>query len=189
MQRNKKIVVAVVAVAASLIVLFLAVALLDLMSYTATGSETLEPEGTPVGMAMVVYSPGLSGQAEGAAKEMAQALQSQGYLVKLAGVRSGTASNITGYDILIAGGPMYGGKVSGSIDAYLGDIEWHEGLRLGVFSTTGGTDHNEGMLDSLTDQVASLTEDAPPHPDPVVRLILTVDVEEDCAKMVDDLLA
>ena len=79
-----------------MIVLFLTVALLDLMSYTATESETLEPEGTPVGKAMVVYSPGLSGQAKQAAKEMAQALQSQGYLVELAGVRSGAASNISG---------------------------------------------------------------------------------------------
>ncbi len=174
---------------ASLIVLFLAVALLDLMSYTATGSETLEPEGTPVGKAMVVYSPGLSGQAKQAAKEMAEALRSEGYLVELAGVRSGAASNLTGYDVLIAGGPMYGGKVSSSIDEYLGDVEWHDGLRLGVFSTTGGSEHDEGAYDSLSDQVASLTKDAPPHPDPVVRLILTVNVEEDCAQMVNEILA
>ncbi len=189
MDRKKKIVLAVVAVAALLIVLFLAVALLDLMSYTATGSETLQPEGTPVGKAMVVYSPGLSGQAEQAAKEMAQALQSQGYLVKLAGVRSDAASDISDYDVLIAGGPMYGGRVSSSVDAYLGDMEWHDGLRLGVFSTTGGSEHDEKAYDSLGDQVASLTKDAPPHPDPVVRLILTVNVEEDCAQMVDAILA
>lgn len=188
MDRKKKIVVAVIAVVVSLIVLFLAVALLDLMSYTATGSETLEPEGTPVGKALVVYSPGLSGQAKQAAKEMAQALQSQGYLVNLAGVRSGAASNITGYDVLIAGGPMYGGKVSSSIAEYLDNMEWHDGLRLGVFSTTGGSEHDQGAYDSLSDQVASLTEDAPPHPDPVVRLILTVNVEEDSAQMVDELL-
>ena len=189
MDRKKKIIVAVVAVTAALIVLFLMVALLDLMSYTATGSETLEPEGTPVGKALVVYSPGLSGQAEGAAKEMAEALQSQGYLVELAGVRSGAASNISGYDVLIVGGPMYGGKVSSSIDRYLADMEWHEGLRLGVFSTTGGSEYDDSALDSLSDQVSSLTKDAPPHPDPVVRLILTVNVEKDCGLMVEELLA
>jgi flavodoxin len=189
MNRKKKIAVAVIAVVASLIVLFLSVALLDLMSFTATGSETLEPEGMPVGKALVVYSPGLSGQAERAAKEMAQALQSHGYLVKLAGVRSGAATNVTGYDVLIAGGPMYGGKVSSSIAEYLGDMEWHDGLHLGVFSTTGGTEYDDKAFDSLSDQVISLTMDTPPHPDPVVRLILTVNVEEDCAQMVDELLA
>jgi flavodoxin len=159
------------------------------MSYTATGSETLEPEGTPVGKALVVYSPGLSGQAEAAAREIAEALRSEGYLVELAGVRSGEASNLTGYDVLIAGGPMYGGKVSSSIAEYLDDAEWQEGLRLGVFSTTGGSQHDEKAYDSLSDQVASLTKDAPPHPDPVVRLILTVNVEEDCDQMVDAILA
>ena len=39
----------------------------DLASYTAVGSTTLEPAGTAVGSALVVYNPGISGDAKDAA--------------------------------------------------------------------------------------------------------------------------
>jgi len=57
---------------------------LDVMSYTATGSESLNPTGTSVGHALVVYNPGVSGEAKSAAQKIASDLRAKGYEVKLA---------------------------------------------------------------------------------------------------------
>ena len=80
---------------------------LDLMSYTATGSKTLSLARSPKGNALVVYGPGLSGAAKKAANDIAEDIKFKGYKVDLAGVRSKTAANISDYNIIIAGGPMY----------------------------------------------------------------------------------
>ncbi len=45
---------------------------MDVMSYTATGSETLNPAGASAGRALVVYDPGVSGAAKNAAVKMPQ---------------------------------------------------------------------------------------------------------------------
>ncbi|MGZ7120121.1 MAG: hypothetical protein ACXVH2_10455, partial [Methanobacterium sp.] len=73
----------------------------DVMSYTATGSEKLDPAGTALGKALVVYDPGLSGGAKDAATKIGYNLQSSGYDVILAGVKSSTAANITGYKVIV----------------------------------------------------------------------------------------
>ncbi len=82
----------------------------DIMSYTGPGSKTLSPAGTSVGKALVVFNPGLSGEARTAAEKIAGDLQSKGYTVNLAGIKSADAANISGYDVIVAGGPMYWGE-------------------------------------------------------------------------------
>ena len=100
----------------------------DIMSYTDKGSKTLDPAGSPVGKALVVYNPGISGAAKNAAAEIAGDLQSKGYTVNLAGIKSSAAANVSGYDVIIAGGPMYFGKVSNSVDAYLTALKPQKGV-------------------------------------------------------------
>lgn len=51
---------------------------LDLASYTATSAETLNPTGTSVGDALVVYAPGITGTAKKTATEIANELKSKG---------------------------------------------------------------------------------------------------------------
>jgi hypothetical protein len=94
----------------------------DAVSYTATGSETLSPTGAAVGKALVVYNPGLPGGAKDAASKIAVGLQSNGYMVVLAGVRSAVAGNTSGYDAIVVGGPIYAGKPVGSIQGYLNGL-------------------------------------------------------------------
>src|SRR5512144_1915096 len=53
----------------------------DIMSYTDKSSQILSPAGTPVGKALVIYNPGVSGAAKNAAAEIAGDLQSKGYTV------------------------------------------------------------------------------------------------------------
>lgn len=125
----------------------------DLASYTATGVETLTPNGTATGNALVVYTPGITGTAKKAATEIANELKSNGYNVTLAGVRNDAATNTSGYDVIVVGGPMYFGKLSNSMDSYLKTLTLPENAKLGVFGTTGSDQAMAEDLELLEKQV------------------------------------
>jgi flavodoxin len=127
----------------------------DIMSYTATGSQVLNPAGMPVGKALVVYNPGVSGAAKNAAAEIAGDLQSKGYTVNLAGIKSAAATNTSDYDVIIAGGPMYFGRVSNSVDSYLKALKPQNDTAVGVFGTTGAPQFNDGDIATFGEQVAT----------------------------------
>ncbi len=128
----------------------------DIMSYTDTGNRTLSPNGTPVGKALVAYNPGVSGEAKAAAEKIAGDLQSRGYEVSLAGIRSAAAADASGYDVVIVGGPMYFGKVSSSVDSYLKALKPQKDTKVGAFATTGAPQFNDKDIASFREQVASL---------------------------------
>ncbi len=117
-----------------LTVAFLGIGSQDWISYTATGSETLSPAGTPTGHALVLYDPGLSGVARGAAVKVADRLTQNGYIVTLAGIRSTAATNASSYDVIVVGGPVYMGVPSNSVMSYLKTITLQDQARLGVFA-------------------------------------------------------
>jgi hypothetical protein len=127
----------------------------DIMSYTDTGSKVLSPAGAPAGKALVVYNPGISGAAKTAAAEIAEDLQLKGYAVTLGGIRSAAAGNISGYNVVVAGGPMYWGRVSNSVDAYLAALKPQKDVALGVFGTTGSPEFHDGDIASFGKQVAA----------------------------------
>ncbi len=127
----------------------------DIMSYTDTGSKVLNPAGAPIGKALVVYNPGLSGAAKKAAAEIAGDLQAKGYTVNLAGIKSAAADNTSGYDVIIAGGPMYFGRVSNSVDSYLKALKPQKDVAVGVFGTTGAPQFNDGDIATFGEQVAT----------------------------------
>jgi menaquinone-dependent protoporphyrinogen IX oxidase len=128
---------------------------LDIISYTAICSKTLNPNGSLKGNARIVYNPGLSGAAMKAANDIAEDIKTKGYKVDLSGVRSKNTAKTSEYDIIIAGGPMYWGKVSNSIDKYLKNIKLPKDTELGVFATTGSTELHNDDIASLEKQVAS----------------------------------
>ncbi len=176
------IVIAVVVVIVVLIVSAFAAISLDLSSIGATGSETLNPGGTPIGQALVIYSPGFSGAAQRDASIIADDLKAKGYTVVLAGVRSGTAGNNSDYDIVVAGGPMYWGQVSSSIDGYLKTVP--SDTKLGVFGSTGSSSFAQSDFDSLKSQVSSDTH----NENAVLKLILDGNETNDCADLVATLV-
>ena len=92
MKKWLKIALVVLVIIVILIVSGFAVFALDLSSYGATGSQHLNPSGSSIGRALVVYDPGFSGAAKQDATKIAEYLQAKGYNVVLAGVRSGAAS-------------------------------------------------------------------------------------------------
>lgn len=108
---------------------------LDVLSYTATGSETLNPNGTDAGKALIVYDPGLSGASKNVASTIASELQAKGYTVELAGIRSESAIKTSDYGIIIVGGPIYAGNASSSVKEYFKTLNPPQGTKVGVFST------------------------------------------------------
>jgi hypothetical protein len=92
------------------------------------------------------------------------------------------ASNTTSNDMIVAGGPMYWGKVSSSIDGYLKTLS--NNAKLGVFVTTGSSNYVESDFASLEEQVTMDTHDGKV----AIQLILTGSETNDCADLVSTLV-
>jgi flavodoxin len=127
------------------------------MSYTATDSEKLNPAGTEVGKALVVYDPGISGASKNVATVIAKDLQAKGYAVDLAGINSAAAKNTSGYNIIVVGGPIYAGNASASVQSYLKNLKPDSNTKIGVFATGQDPDvaNNQTLL---IKEVASLPD-------------------------------
>ncbi len=145
---------------------------MDLMSYTGSSFKSLSPTGTATGRALVVYNPGISGMASKAAGEIATELIFNGYEVDLAGVRKAPAST-SDYDLVMAGGPMYGGKLTRSMEVYLKKLKLQDEVKLGVFTTTGTDQFHEEDFQSLTKQVERLVDTSLSKP--TIKLIRSKD--------------
>lgn len=158
----------------------------DLISYTATGSETYTPSGAPLGRALVVYSPGLSRAGKESAAKIARALNERGYAVDLAGVRSSTAADATSYDVVVMGGPLYWGKMCPSVAEYMEKVEVKEGARLGVFGTTGSDKYMEPDFAMLSEQIVSALGSA--GASIPIKMVLTGQVDANCAELVSAVL-
>ncbi|MBM4241482.1 MAG: hypothetical protein FJ150_07480 [Euryarchaeota archaeon] len=114
--------------------------------YGSYGSETIKPDGKITGKALIVYDPGLTGGTKTAALYMAEDLKSKDYEVKVAGVRSSDAANVSGYDILIVGSPTYGANPTGPIKSYLNGLKLPEDITIGVYSLAGSNTQDSNLV-------------------------------------------
>lgn len=184
-----KIVMAAVAVTVIVIAaLFgtMAFIIFDLMSYTATGSETLNPAGS-AGKALVVYDPGLSGNAKSTAGCIADELKSKRYMVDLSGIRGRAAANTSGYDVIVVGGPVYAGNISSSIQSYMNSLEPSGNVCIGMFAT-GSVKEKMNDTVSLRKEIVPLPDDSPIRVKAIVKLVPEDDTGLKCAGFVNELL-
>jgi flavorubredoxin len=158
---------------------------LDLVSYTATASETLNPAGSSVGHALVVYDPGFSGASKQAATKIAEDLQAKGYTVDLAGVKSATAGQTSNYAIIVAGGPMYWGQATSSIEETLKTLTNSNQTKLGVYVTTGSSQYSSSDFQSLQQQMATATNNLSQVK---IQMVLDGYQTKNCADLVESLL-
>jgi flavodoxin len=179
------IAIAVVAVAILAVFAAMGSVIFDVMSNTATGHEALSPAGAEKGKALVVYNPGISGQAKGAAAKIAGDLQAKGYAVDLCGIRSAEAGKTAGYDVIVVGGPVYVGNASSSVKSYLSTLTPDGRTKLGVFGT-GSVEIDSGDLAALRKDVASA--DNPLTIKAAMKLLEHDDADNKCAEFVDALL-
>jgi flavodoxin len=156
MRKRSKIILSVLAVLIILGVVLGSIVFLDVAAYTATSSQTLTPTGTPLGKAIVVYDPGLSGAAKGVANKVASDLQASGYTVTLAGIKSSAAAHTTGYGIIVVGGPVYGDSLTASVKSYLNNLKPVAGVKVGVFGS-GDFASTPSTVSTMRNSVSTLT--------------------------------
>lgn len=144
MQKIFKIILAILAVIIIIVVAFASLIFLDLAAYTATSSQTLTSTGDSVGNALVLYNPGLSGASTKIANQIATNLQEQNYTVILAGIKSSAATNTTGYNIIVIGGPIYAGSPTSSVKDTLNSLN-ADSASVGVFGSGSGTSTPEDI--------------------------------------------
>ena len=138
MRKIFKIILAIFAVLIIIVCAFAALIFLDLAAYTATGTQTLTPTGASVGKALVIYDPGLSGNAKTVANKIAVDLQTANYTVTFAGAKSSDASKTAGYSVLVIGGPVYAGSLTSSVKDCLSNLKPDFGAKIGVFGSGQG---------------------------------------------------
>ena len=155
MRRILKIILAVITVLIIVVVALGAVVFLDLAAYTATSSKTLQPQVEPMGTALVLYDPGLSGTSTKVAEQIANDLYDKTLTVTLAGIKSPAAANITGYDIIVIGGPIYAGGPTASVKDALANLQHANAARVGVFGSGQGTTSQEDV-DQIRNAVPAL---------------------------------
>jgi flavodoxin len=152
-----KIILAIFAVLIIGFAMFGAIIFLDLAAYTAGGSQTLAPSATSIGIALVVYNPGLSGAAKGVAERVANELQAKGFTVTLAGVKSSAAENVAEAKIIVVGGPVYAGTLATSINDYLNKLIPNASARVGVFGSGSGAQEDIDIA-NIRSGAAALSE-------------------------------
>lgn len=168
-----------------LVIVLLTVGIIGLIPYDmdnrAHASETLNPDGTAVGNALVVYDPSITGTTKEVATIVASDLQSKGYKVDLAGIKSEKAQNISLYDVIVIGGPIYGGVASAEVKSYLETLKPPNGAKIGVFAT-GNPDKTD-----LEGKIAPVPQNSF-QIDAVMAVATNDDKNEKCAEFVDKLL-
>jgi flavodoxin len=181
----KKILKIIIAVFAVLIVVgvgFVAAIFFDAAGNFATDVHPL-PNGAPIGQAIVVYDPGLSGTAKDIATKIGYNLQDRGYNVVLAGVKSSAAQNLTGYDIVVVGGPIYMGKAAPTIQAYFKTLNPPANATVGAFGY-GSIQIDNSNQTAVKAEVAPLPADSHITLGPVIKISSNDDVTSKCQEFV-----
>ena len=186
MKKVFKIVIVSVSILLIVMVVAFGLVILDVAGAFATGTNTL-PNGAAIGTALVVYDPGLSGGAKDAATKIGYNLQSEGYTVVLAGVKSSTAANVTGYEVVVVGGPIYGGQASNTVRGYLSDLDSAAGTKVGVFGF-GSVRIDDSDLVSVMNEVAPLPSSSSLSIDAVAKIVSGNSMDKQCADFVTELL-
>jgi menaquinone-dependent protoporphyrinogen IX oxidase len=187
MRKLFKIIFAVFVIIMAAFIASAAVITYDVAGAFATDTHPL-PNGTPVGQAIVVYDPGLTGGAKDVATKVGYGLQDAGYNVTLAGVKSGAAADIAGYDVVVVGGPIYAGKPAKSIQDYLSSLSTAENQKVGVFGY-GSVAIDNSDTKSVAKDVAALPEGSTLRLDAVVKVVSGGDVDAAIQDFVTRLLA
>jgi flavodoxin len=150
-----KIIIVIITVLIVIFAVFAAMFVLDISAYTATGSQTLTPDGTSVGKALVLYDPGYSGNSKKVADQVAADLQTKNYTVTLAGIKSADAQNTAGYGIIVVGGPIYASTPTASVKDYLNNLRIDVGTAVGVYGSGQGATTPEDIA-QIKNGVATL---------------------------------
>ena len=186
MRKILKIILVVFAVLIIVGIASVSIVILDVAGNFATGSQTL-PNGAAIGQALVVYDPGLSGSAKNVATKIGYDLQSQGYTVVLAGVKSSAAANTTGYNVIVVGGPIYAGQPASTVKSYLSSFNPPANAKVGAFGF-GSVKVDDANSTAVTQEVAPLPNNSPVTLNAAIKVVSGDNIDTKCQDFVTNLL-
>lgn len=102
-------------------------------SFQATETRTEKPASEQKGKALIVYEPGATKQTMKVGEEIGDMLLEKGYEVTLSGIRSGAASDTSGYNIVVLGTPTYVGRPTGVVKKYVKNLHLAESQTFGIY--------------------------------------------------------
>jgi hypothetical protein len=186
MHKILKIILAIFACFIIIAVSGLGLVILDVAGNFATDTHPL-PNGAATQKVLIVYDPGLSGAAKDVATKIGYNFQDSGYDVVLAGVKSQTAANPSGYAFIVVGGPIYAGSPAGTIKSYLDNLNPPNGTEVGVFGFGGVAIDNTDRPAVMAD-VAGLSGDNTLTISAAAKITSGNDVDQQCHSFVIRLL-
>jgi hypothetical protein len=186
MRKIIKIVLAVFAVIIIVGVSLIGVVIGDVAGSLATDTHPL-PNGAAIGKAIVVYDPGLTGGAKDTATKIGYNLQTAGYDVLLAGVKNSAAGNLTDYDVVAVGGPIYAGKPASTVQTYLNNLQPPVNAKVGAFGFGSVKIDNSNSTDVMQD-VAPLPSGNQVTFNAVLKVTSSDNVNTLCSEFVTSLL-
>ncbi len=181
-----KIILVVFAVFIIAMVSGMALVIGDVAGNMATDTRPL-PNGEATGKALIVYDPGLSGGAKDVATKIGYLLQDSGYDVLLAGVKSSAANNLTGYDVVIVGGPIYAGKAASTVQSYLNSFNPHELTKVGIFGY-GSVKIDNSNRAAVMQDVATPAGDSQYVVLSAMKIVSSENIDDQCNEFVINLL-
>ena len=189
MRKIYKIAGAIIAILIIALVIVFALAALDVGSYSsdANSSQTLPAKGTMVGNALVVFDPGMSGNAKNVATAVASSLQDNGYQVCLAGIRSQAAANYSAYNVIVTGGPCYMGKIASSVQNYLKTFNPPQNTTVGAFGI-GVLPPDGNTTQVIAKEVAPLPNGSAVTIKAAMKIVTGEDINEKSTNFVNELL-
>ncbi len=189
MRKIFKIAGAIIAILIIALVIVFALAALDVGSYSsdANSSQTLPAKGTMVGNALVVFDPGMSGNAKNVATAVASSLQDNGYQVCLAGIRSQAAANYSAYNVIVTGGPCYMGKIASSVQNYLKTFNPPQNTTVGAFGI-GSIQPDGNTTQVIAKEVAPLPNGSAVTIKAAMKIVTGEDINEKSTNFVNELL-
>lgn len=185
MHKALKVVLAFFAVLLIIVFAGFSLVVFDVAGGFATRTQLL-PNDSAIGQAIVVYDPGLTGKAKDVASQIGFDIQDSGYEVTLAGVKSSTVSDLSDYDVVVVGGPIYASKPAGSIQDYLRVFVPAENATVGVFGY--GSIQVTGA-DAVQQEVAPLPEGSTIDLAATAKVYSNGDIKAQCQDFVTQLLS
>jgi flavorubredoxin len=154
----------------------------DLAGNLATDIQHI-PNDNPIGHAIVVYNPGFSGVPKNVATKIAFDLQKRGYDVVLTGIKSSSAANLTGYNLIVVGGPVYMDKPSATVQTYVNQIDVPEMVPVGYFGY--GSKYGSPNQYELNREIANPPSDAPISHSLGIKITFDDDMMQKCQEFVN----
>ncbi len=110
----------------------------------ATETNILNPEGTVT--ALVVYHPGITSFTKDVTYAFAEGLVSSGWRVEITTPSSKAPTDLSGYDLLVLGSPIYGFSITQTIDRHLNRIGNLQKIQTVILLTGAGSPGNSASI-------------------------------------------